>query len=257
MRSSAPNAPGADDRRIMAESAAEQVPVWALVPAAGSGSRLGGDTPKQYLSLAGHPLLWHTLRALAATPGLAGMVIVTAPEDRQWRRCVPAGIDVHQAPGGEQRMHSVLNGLRVLSALAGDDDWVMVHDGARPCVPRGDLVRLMAAIAGHPGGGLLARPVADTLKRQVGERPARVESTVSRAGLWQALTPQVFRLGLLRDALERADAQGIAVTDESQAIERLGHQPLLIEGSAMNLKVTVPGDIALAERLLSSAGVLP
>ncbi len=231
--------------------------VWAVVPAAGSGSRMAAAQPKQYLPLAGKPMLWHTLHALAATPGLAGMVVVTAPEDRRWRRCLPARVDVHNAPGGEQRMHSVLNGLRVLGGLAGPEDWVMVHDAARPCVPRADLARLVDAVAGHACGGLLARPVADTLKRQGTDRPPAVDSTVSRAGLWQALTPQIFRLGLLTDALERADAQGALVTDESQAIERLGHHPLLVEGSAMNLKVTLPGDLALAERLLAHGAALP
>jgi 2-C-methyl-D-erythritol 4-phosphate cytidylyltransferase len=233
-----------------------QAPVWAIVPAAGSGSRIGVQTPKQYLPLAGQPMLWHTLHALAPTPRLAGMVIVTTAEDRQWRRCVPPGIEIHHAHGGEARMHSVLNGLRVLASFVPDHAWVLVHDAARPCVPREDLERLVAAVEGHPCGGLLARPVADTLKRQHAARPPVVESTVSRAGLWQALTPQLFRLGLLRDALERADVQNIVVTDESQAIERLGHQPLLVEGSAVNFKVTLPADLALAERLLAGGGAL-
>ncbi len=231
--------------------------VWAVVPAAGSGSRMAAALPKQYLPLAGRPMLWHTLQALAATPGLMGMVVVTAPEDRRWRRCLPARTEVHNAPGGEQRMHSVLNGLRVLGEFAAPEDWVMVHDAARPCVPRADLARLVDAVAGHDCGGLLARPVADTLKRQGAGRPPAVEGTVSRAGLWQALTPQIFRLRLLTDALERADAQEALVTDESQAVERLGYQPLLVEGSAMNLKVTLPGDLALAERLLAHGVALP
>ncbi len=231
-------------------------PVWAVVPAAGAGRRVGGRTAKQYLPVAGRALLAHTLDALEHTPRLAALVLVVADGDTHWRRCVPARRDPLTATGGATRMASVRAGLAALAGRAADDDWVLVHDAARPCLPRDDLGRLLAAVDAHPVGGLLARPVADTLKRGAGV-PAEVVATVDRDNLWHALTPQVFRHALLRDALARAADAGLEVTDESAAVEHAGHRPLLVTGSAMNIKVTRPEDLALAERLLSGGGILP
>lgn len=222
---------------------------WAVVPAAGRGARFGGEIPKQYLPLFGRPLLWHTLDRLARQPQVHGVVVALAAGDPHW----PGWRALHGKPvlactGGAERAASVLAGLAALPATVREKDWVLVHDAARPCLRGDDLQRLLEHGTAHDVGAILAAPVRDTLKRADGA--GRIERTEAREGLWRALTPQLFRRGLLQHALEGAIAAGVAVTDEAAAIERLGLKPLLVEGAADNIKVTEPADLALAEFVL-------
>jgi len=219
---------------------------WALVPAAGVGARMGGAIPKQYLDLAGRPLMAHTVEVLLAHPRLAGVMVVVSGADTWWPTLKLSGGDaLMSTSGGAERCHSVVNGLAALAgAGAGAGDWVLVHDAARPCLREADITRLMDELSGHAVGGLLGLPVRDTMKR-AGANGA-VRKTVSRDGLWHALTPQMFRLGPLRAALEAAVAAGGVVTDEAEAMERAGHTPRLVEGSPDNIKVTHPADLRLA-----------
>lgn len=208
---------------------------------------MGRDTPKQYLECRGRRLIEWALAPLLDHPRIAGGVVALAAGDRRWP-ALPAALRGRVATtiGGRERADSVLAGLAALDAAAADD-WVLVHDAARPCLPRADLDRLIAECEGDPVGGLLALPVADTLKRAAG---GRVEATVARERLWRALTPQMFRRGLLERALREAGAAGAVPGDEASAVERLGGRPRLVEGSALNLKVTRPSDLALARACL-------
>lgn len=219
----------------------------ALVPAAGSGSRMGCATPKQYLPLAGHPLMWHTLHALTQHPAIERVALVISPED-EWFDAFEWGLpklEVHRV-GGSTRAESVSNGLAALSAST--TDWVLVHDAARCGISQEALNRLVTEVADDPVGGLLALPVPDTVKRA--DADGRVAATISRTGLWLAQTPQMFRVGLLEEAL--ADAPLDEITDEASAIERLGLLPRLVEGETFNFKVTYPRDLALAEAILAA-----
>src|SRR5579863_8975072 len=222
---------------------------WCVVPAAGRGARFGGDVPKQYLPLAGKPLLLHTLERLAAHPRIAGLVVVLARHDPHWSgQTQIAGKPVLVADGGEQRADSVLSGLHALQAEVHDDHFVLVHDAARPGV-RADDISLLLELGIPAGGALLATPLRDTLKRA--DAHNRSAATEPRAARWRALTPQLFRYGELVAALESARADGVAVTDEAMAMERAGHRPLLVEGAESNIKVTTPADFALAELLIA------
>jgi 2-C-methyl-D-erythritol 4-phosphate cytidylyltransferase len=221
---------------------------WAVVPAAGSGRRMGAAVAKQHLLLCGRPLVAHALAPLLACTDIRAVVLVVAANDEHWRETVRPDDRLLFATGGAERCHSVLNGLAALGGLADPEDWVLVHDAARPCLSVAELLRLFEAIGDDPVGGLLALPVADTLK--LGDEAGRVASTAPRENFWRALTPQMFRYGLLRDALADAVSAGIAVTDEAAAMERAGHRPLLVEGAAANLKVTGPADMDLAEAIL-------
>ena len=224
--------------------------LFALVPCAGSGSRAGADTPKQYRPLAGRALVAHTLAALAAVPRLTATLVVRARDDERFDAAVPgfAGARGWVARiGGATRAASVAAGLDELERRgARDDDWVLVHDAARCLLRPAWVDALIDACLDHPVGGLLAQPVADTLKQA--DAMGQVASTVARDGKWAAQTPQMFRLGVLRRALAHA---GDAVTDESGAVEALGLAPKLVTGPAENFKVTWPQDFALAERLLA------
>jgi 2-C-methyl-D-erythritol 4-phosphate cytidylyltransferase len=226
-------------------------PLWCVVPAAGRGARFGAEMPKQYIPLAHRPLILWTLQRLAASPCVAGLMVVLAVDDHYWSNPGALfGKPVMTAVGATERSGSVLAGLRALPPEVADDAFVLVHDAARPCVSVADIGRLVVqGIAA--GGGLLAAPLRDTLK--LGDDQARVIATEPRESRWRALTPQLFRRGALSAALEHAHAQGIAVTDESMAMERVGHKPLLVEGAESNIKVTTPADLALAEYLLLSA----
>ncbi len=220
---------------------------FAIVPAAGSGSRFGAEKPKQYLDLLGRPLIFHTLAALIACPDIERVWVVLAPDDPWWQRYDWSELGAKLetvACGGATRAESVGNGLRAAAMVALDDDWILVHDAARPCLDPSMLTRLLAELADDPVGGILAVPVADTLKRA--DAAERVAATEARDGLWQAQTPQMFRHGLLRAALEK----GRAVTDEASAIEAMGLAPKLVRGDASNLKVTWPADLALAAMIL-------
>lgn len=222
---------------------------WAIVPAAGQGARFGAAVPKQYTPLLQRPLLSWTLSALLAEPRLDGIVVALAPDDERWTTLPEMALPrVRRCVGGQRREESVANGLEALAGVAHETDWVLVHDAARPCLRRADLGLLLDSLAADPVGGLLALPVGDTLKRDDGTGCA-VE-TVPRDGLWRALTPQMFRFGLLRRALGLCLERGRPVTDEASAIEGLGLRPRLLRGHADNIKVTNPEDAALAEAIL-------
>lgn len=224
-----------------------------VMPAAGSGQRFAASQPKQYASLAHATVIEHALSSFEADEDCAGLVIALAEADSHWpavgaRRVRP----VLRAQGGEHRAHSVLNALRALEPRVPADHWVMVHDAARPCFTAEDLANLKRELADHESGGLLAIPLADTLKRaEAAGGSWRVDTTIDRQGLWRAATPQVFRLGLLLRALEGAVASGRIPTDEAQAMEWAGHKPRLIAGRADNIKVTTPDDLSLATAILS------
>jgi 2-C-methyl-D-erythritol 4-phosphate cytidylyltransferase len=212
---------------------------------------MGGEHPKQYLTLTGRTVIEHSLTRLLDHPGIAGAVVAISAADSNW-----AGLDYRHhkslqiAIGGRERGDSVLNALRVLEDMANVDDWVLVHDAARPCLRHEDIDQLMRHCWAHPVGGILAIPVKDTLKRAgvAGE----IDETIDRTALWHAQTPQMFRLGALRHALEQALAAGAVVTDEASAMERAGQQPLLVEGHADNIKITRPEDLALATFYLAT-----
>lgn len=226
--------------------------VWAVVPAAGKGARMGAEVPKQYLRLAGRTVLEHTLGLLTAQPLVAGVVVAIAADDELWPG-VEASLTkpVITVTGGAERCHSVLAGITALTGAA-DDDWVMVHDAARPCLRSGDVERMIGELAAHPVGGILAAPVRDTLKR--GNAGGEIVATVDRRDLWHALTPQMFRIGVLRGAIADGLARGLVVTDEAQAIEAAGLVPRIVEGHGDNLKITHPADLALAEMILRTQG---
>lgn len=207
---------------------------------------MGAGLPKQYLELNGRTLLQHTLQRVLSYTRVKGLVLVVAANDRRWVDIVARLADdrLETVTGGTERFQSVLNGLRALRSRAQSDDWVMVHDAARPCVRHSDLDRLFMAIEGEPAGGLLGMRVRDTMKRSADDQ--HVTATVDREGLWHALTPQVFRYRLLLDALEQTARDTVLVTDEAAAMERCGYHPLMVEGRGDNLKVTRPEDLALA-----------
>lgn len=232
-------------------TAATRTRIHAIVPAAGSGSRIGAELPKQYLELNGRCVLEHTLARLASHPAIERVVVVVAAHDSHFDalagrlpgNCVTA-------PGGQERCHSVLNGLDVVARHAAPTDWVMVHDAARPCLRAADIDRMVTALEGDEVGGILAVPVRDTLKRS--DQHQAIAATVDRSGLWHALTPQMFRLAMLNDALTAALAAGDLVTDEAQAMERAGYTPRLVAGHSDNLKITWPEDLPLAAMILAA-----
>jgi 2-C-methyl-D-erythritol 4-phosphate cytidylyltransferase len=222
--------------------------LWCVVPAAGRGTRFGGEIPKQYLTLSGKPLLLRTLERLAGQSQIVGLIVVIAADDSRWPGTSSiGGKPVVTTVGGDERADSVLAGLRALPGTVRDDHYVLVHDAARPCVQEDDISRLID-LAPAAGGGLLAAPVRDTLKRA--DLNDRVVATEPREMRWRALTPQMFRLGELIAALESAREAGISVTDEAMAMERSGQRPLLVTGAESNIKITTPDDLALAEFLL-------
>lgn len=228
---------------------------FALIPAAGRGTRIGGGAPKQYLALAGRPMLWHAIAALCRAP-VETVFVVLAPGDSAYARYDWSEFDGRLEPlycGGETRRDSVYNGLVAASAAVDADDWMLVHDAARPCLPRADLERLIAECAAERIGAILALPVADTVKRAGKDEAGapRVAGTEDRALLWLAQTPQMFRAGLLAQALREAKG---AVTDEASALEQMGLRPRLVPGSRENLKVTYPEDFAIAEAILRRSG---
>lgn len=227
---------------------------FAVIPAAGSGSRFGAPLPKQYLSINGLPLIRHAIDALLADARIARVIVVLSPDDRDWHAdCMPADKPERMSVirvGGATRAESVLNGIKWLSEQIKSDsnDWVLVHDAARPCLSRAQIDTLISTLTDDPVGGLLAIPVADTVKRA--DAKNRVDATVDRRQLWQAQTPQMFRLDLLQQALNAVDLA--VATDESAAIEALGHAPKLVPGSLSNLKVTYPADLPLATAIINS-----
>ena len=223
--------------------------LWCVVPAAGRGTRMGADCPKQYLPLAGRLLIAHTLERLAAHPRVAGLMVVLGAKDERWPGTAALhGKPVRTAIGGVERSDSVLAGLRGLPSEVGEADFVLVHDAARPCVRGADIARLIEQ-ATRLDGGLLGAPLRDTLKR-AGE-DGRILATEPREQRWRAFTPQMFRRGELTEALHAVARDGRAVSDEAMAMELAGFRPLLVEGAEDNIKVTTAADLALAEFLLA------
>ena len=222
---------------------------WAVIPAAGTGSRMHTDIPKQYLQLGNKTVIEHTLDAFCVNGKIRGIVVAISEQDTWWNNlAISSHPKVKTTRGGKERCHSVLNCLRILSGMAAAEDWVLVHDAARPCISSGEIDHLIGKLVDHPVGGLLALPVRDTMKRA--EVDNVVCETVSRNGLWHALTPQMFRLAGLTHALQQAIDRNQVVTDDAQAIELTGLKPLLVEGQAGNIKITRKDDLALAELYL-------
>lgn len=222
---------------------------WAVVPAAGLGKRLGDELPKQYLQLAGQPLLQWTLNRMLAWPFLRSIIVALHPEDRYFPKLsLSAPQRVSRVEGGAERSDSVLAGLLALEGTALESDWVWVHDAVRPCIPRACVESLCLALADEAVGALLALPASDTVK--FASLESRVEQTLDRSRVWLAQTPQVFRFGVLYEALQRARREGWLPTDEAAAIERCGLQPVLVQGSPANLKVTRREDLEFAANYL-------
>lgn len=221
---------------------------WAVIPAAGIGSRMRADRPKQYLDLAGRSILERTLDCFLGHPRLKGLVVCLAADDPWWPALPSAANElIQRAEGGRERADSVLNGLLRLTELgAGSDDWVLVHDAARPNLARTDLDRLLGDLEFDDVGGLLGVPARDTLKRV--DADGRVVETIDRSVVWQAYTPQMFRLGALHRALADALVADAAITDEASAMEWAGYAPRMVEGRVDNIKVTTPEDLQRLQR---------
>ncbi len=228
--------------------------IWVVVPAAGRGQRFGAVIPKQYAPLVGQPMLVRTLDRLLAHPQVAGAMVALAKDDPHWPGFTELeGKPVRTCFGGEERADSVLAGLKALAGTVAAQDWVLVHDAARPCVRHHDLDALIEQGCRHADGAILAAPVRDTMKR--GGAGGRIEQTLPRDELWRALTPQLFRYGALVAALEHVLANPQlkpSITDEASAIEAMGGHPLLVVGDDDNIKVTTLHDLALAEFILTS-----
>jgi len=218
---------------------------WAVVPAAGVGRRMGANIPKQYLELAGETILLQTMKRLASCPGVSGLFLGVSAGDPYWQEMS------YSAPwlksvcdGGSERADTVSRILDDMSGTVQHRDWVLVHDAVRPCVRHKDIQQLMK-LAARQDGGLLGEPITDTVK--LADSAGRVRKTVPREGLWRAQTPQMFRFGELQQALHNAKSNGLVVTDEASAMEYAGSHPLMVAGSPVNIKITVPGDLQLAE----------
>lgn len=232
---------------------------WAVIPAAGVGKRMASKIPKQYLPLGGQTVLEHTLAIFLNHSAIHGVIVAVTDGDPYWREIISTYSNnatsreskklVLTASGGEERCHSVLNALTALGEHASADDWVLVHDAARPCLNNDDIDRLIEQLGDSDCGGLLGLPMADTVKRC--NDKYEVLETVDRSELWRALTPQMFPLELLKDALARAINSKAMVTDEASAIELLGLKPKMVEGHPGNIKITHPGDLQLAELFLT------
>jgi 2-C-methyl-D-erythritol 4-phosphate cytidylyltransferase len=226
--------------------------VWVVIPAAGVGKRMRADRPKQYLPLLNKTVIEHTLSCFAEHEAIAGIMISLHPNDPYWDELdIDLSVPYFVVKGGEERSDSVLNALQMMrNELQVDaDSWVMVHDAARPCLLKTDLDKLIArCLRGDIIGAILAKKASDTMKRAMPNE--RILATEDRENLWHALTPQMFRLKQLSDALQSAVEQGVAITDDASALEYSGELPLLIEASGSNIKITHPDDLALAEFLL-------
>jgi 2-C-methyl-D-erythritol 4-phosphate cytidylyltransferase len=216
---------------------------WAVVPAAGVGKRMNADRPKQYLELAGKTVIEHTLLRLLSAGVFAAIAVAISEEDPFWPELdVSAHDRVITAAGGKERADSVLSALKAIRTVASDNDWVLVHDAARPCITATDILHLIASLADDDVGGILALSSHDTLKNVDGNT---ILGTLDRSHIWRALTPQMFRYGRLKSALETAQGNP-AITDEASALELLGLQPKIVEGRPDNIKITRPEDLALA-----------
>ena len=222
---------------------------WFVIPAAGIGSRMGADKPKQYLMLGDKTILEHTLLRILTLPNVAGIVVPLSSEDNYWTSLTILQHPlVHTIHGGANRAESVLSGLNYLVDKAHALDWVLVHDAARPCVTQSSIQKLCDELADSNVGGILAVPVSDTLKQITNKN--EIQTTVDRGPLWQAQTPQLFRYKLLRDCLVQTLANNETITDESSAVELCGYKPQVVEGRNDNIKITRPDDLLLAEFIL-------
>ena len=230
--------------------------IWAIVPAAGSGTRFGSDLPKQYHCLAGEEVILRTLRLLSAVTRVSGISVGVAANDPVWAGLLPRLPErVSSFEGGQTRSETVLNGLSELIRQGKEADWVLVHDSVRPCVRVQDINRLIDETVFRSPGGLLATPVSDTLKTVLPSH--EVTGSVSRESLWCAQTPQFFPVGLLHKGLTKACVENLDCTDDAQALERLGLKPRVISGSSLNLKITHDSDLALAQAILDMQEELP
>lgn len=228
--------------------------IWVIIPAAGVGKRMGSDTPKQYLSLNGKSIIEHTLNLFGDHKSISEIIVAISEGDEYWPSLnIDLSKPLHVAKGGTERCDSVLNGLKFLENKAADNDWVLVHDAARPCLRHEDLSLLLDTLDEHEVGGILAVPVKDTMKRSTDKNI--IKETVVRENLWHALTPQMFRYGLLKSSLKSALDDNNVITDEASAIELAGYQPVLVEGHADNLKVTRAEDLELAAFFLRQSNV--
>ncbi len=228
-----------------------ELPVWAIIPAAGIGNRMQADTAKQYLEFHGKTLIEHCLDRLLSHTDIAGAVVVLRDDDSHWEKLdYQANKPLFTTSGGKERHHSVYNGLSTLQHRFGNDAIALVHDAVRPLVTHGDLSAVIDAARVHEAGAILATPVADTLKLQ--NDAMEIASTVSRERLWRAYTPQVFHLQPLLKALKRVIDEGLEITDDASAIEQMGYAPGLVVGSSDNIKITSPADLALAELIWSN-----
>ena len=222
---------------------------WVVVPAAGIGARMEARQPKQYLTIADEPMIVHTLKRLASCHKVSAIVVVIAQEDERWPSIkLPLRCPLYTVIGGETRADSVMNGLAYIQQKVSDDPWVLVHDAARPCIRMSDIESLFQRCYDSDVGGILGAPVVDTIKKVTTQHT--IAKTVDRAEVWRALTPQMFRLEMLRAALLQAQQSNDGITDEASAIEAMGYQPLMIQGHADNIKVTVPDDLLIAEAIL-------
>lgn len=241
--------------------------IWAILPAAGIGRRMGSTTPKQYLVVNGAPVISCALQRLTAVTAIEKIVVVLHPDDGHWQQLnLTSTADSNNKPGaeftshsdericctvgGDERYQSVLNGLDYIRSEAKADDWVLVHDAVRPCIRSADIEKLISELQSHAVGGLLGTPVDNTLKQV--DSDGGVIATVDRRNLWNALTPQMFRYEILRDAIQRVVTEHAQVTDEASAIERLGHKPKMVTGHKDNIKITHEADLALASNILKS-----
>lgn len=225
--------------------------LWAIVPAAGTGRRMAAEAPKQYLRVAGAPILEHTLQRLLASADISGIVVAVDPNDHHIDSINSISDPrVSTTAGGAERADSVLAGLLALSAIAAPRDWVLVHDAARPCLPLKDLNQLIAEAREHDCGAILAQPIVDTIKQA--DDQGLVVTTLDRAQLWRAQTPQMFRLSELQAALKESLKRGDVITDEASAMERAGFPVRVVPGPACNLKITIPEDLNLAEFYLQA-----
>ena len=223
--------------------------IWVVIPAAGVGKRMESDTPKQYLKLNNKTVIEHTLSVFDKHDSISEIVVSISEGDEYWDELdFDLSKPLHVATGGKERCDSVLNGLNYLDNKAADDDWVLVHDAARPCLRHEDLSLLIETLKEHEVGGILAVPVRDTMKRSLDNNT--IKETVERENLWHALTPQMFRFSMLKNALESAIVNSEVITDEASAIELADYSPVLVEGHADNIKITRPEDLILASFFL-------
>ena len=224
------------------------IPVWAIIPAAGTGQRMQSETPKQYLTFQGKTVIEHCLDRLLSHPEIDGAVVVLRDDDEYWEMIAYAAEKpLFTTTGGRQRHDSVYSGLTTLQYRFGNDAIALVHDAVRPLVNHRDLSNVIAAARQHTAGAILAAPVTDTLKRQ--GTSMEISATLSRDGLWRALTPQVFHLQPLLNALKQVIDKNLSITDDAEAVELMGHAPRLVAGEADNFKITSPGDLSLAEKI--------